>query len=376
MFFLFSLTAVALFLAYANGANDNFKGVATLLGSGTANYRTALVWGTFTTGLGSLAAFFLAQKLITAFSGRGWIPDSLVGAPAFSLAVLFAAALTVWLATRLGFPISTTHALIGGLAGVGGAAIGAVGAHKLWSDFFLPLLTSPAISAGATAIVYPLFKVLRERLNVREETCLCIGNEVLAVVPAGTASGQVSARVEVQSLPTLAVDTQVHCEQRYFGRVLGIDAKRILDIGHFLSAGLTGFARGLNDTPKIAAVLIGAGALSSAQTFVLIAAFMALGGLLQARRVAETLAHKITQMNDGQGFTANLVTSGIVVLASHFGWPVSTTHVSCGALFGLGFVTGQAHGASIRLILAAWVVTLPVASSLGALSFYVLRNVM
>jgi len=52
-----------LFLAYANGANDNFKGVATLFGSGTANYRRALAWATATTLLGSLTAVYLAEKL-------------------------------------------------------------------------------------------------------------------------------------------------------------------------------------------------------------------------------------------------------------------------------------------------------------------------
>lgn len=60
-----------LFLAYANGANDNFKGVATLYGSGTTTYKKALVWATLTTAIGSLTAVFLAKSLIVAFSGKG-----------------------------------------------------------------------------------------------------------------------------------------------------------------------------------------------------------------------------------------------------------------------------------------------------------------
>jgi PiT family inorganic phosphate transporter len=78
-------------------------------------------------------------------------------------------------------------------------------------------------------------------------------------------------------------------------------------------------------------------------------------------------------MNHGQGFTANLMTSLIVVGASRFGMPVSTTHVSCGALFGIGAVTGQARWATIGKILAAWVTTLPLGAALGAASYLSLR---
>ena len=73
-----------LLLAYSNGANDNFKGVATLFGSATTKYRTALAWGTGTTLAGSLAALLLAERLIHVFSGAGLVPDSLVGSPTTS----------------------------------------------------------------------------------------------------------------------------------------------------------------------------------------------------------------------------------------------------------------------------------------------------
>src|ERR1043165_5617811 len=64
------------FLAYSNGANDNFKGVASLFGSRTCNYRTAIGWATITTGAGSIAAIFLAQSLLKKFSGKGLVPDA------------------------------------------------------------------------------------------------------------------------------------------------------------------------------------------------------------------------------------------------------------------------------------------------------------
>ncbi|HEY8506586.1 MAG TPA: inorganic phosphate transporter, partial [Gemmataceae bacterium] len=107
------------FLAYTNGANDNFKGVATLFGSGTARYRTALLWATLTTLAGSLLALHFASGLVETFKGKGLVPDAITGSPRFLLAVSFGAAATVLLATRLGMPVSTTHALTGALVGAG-----------------------------------------------------------------------------------------------------------------------------------------------------------------------------------------------------------------------------------------------------------------
>src|SRR5205814_2391752 len=75
---------------------------------------------------------------------------------------------------------------------------------------------------------------------------------------------------------------------------------RTLDTLHFLSGGAVGFARGLNDTPKIAAMLLVAKALDIHWGLVAAAVAMAAGGLLNARRVAETMASKITNMNPGQ----------------------------------------------------------------------------
>src|SRR5438445_2311966 len=138
------LTAVLIsvvFLAYTNGANDNFKGVATLFGCGTARYRTALAWATVTTLAGSLAALYLAAGLVEAFSGKGLVPDAVARSPDFLLAVSSGAAVTVLLATRLGMPVSTTHALTGALIGAGlPAAHGDVRFAALGQMFVLPLL--------------------------------------------------------------------------------------------------------------------------------------------------------------------------------------------------------------------------------------------
>jgi PiT family inorganic phosphate transporter len=99
---------------------------------------------------------------------------------------------------------------------------------------------------------------------------------------------------------------------------------------------------------------------------------MAVGGILGARRVAETMGKKISRLSPGQGLTANLVTALMVLGASRLGLPVSTTHVSVGALFGIGTVNGTARLRIVLSILAAWVTTLPAGAALAALVYLVL----
>ena len=122
------------------------------------------------------------------------------------------------------------------------------------------------------------------------------------------------------------------------------------------------------------ALLLVGTALALRPAMVIIGAAIAVGGLLGARRVAETMSQKITAMSPIQGLSANLVTGLLVILASRLSLPVSTTHVSCGALFGIGMVTRTARWKTIAGILVAWVTTLPVAGLLGALCFLLLRR--
>lgn len=72
------LVIAVLVVAYANGANANFKGVASLFGSGTTSYRTAVNWAAVTTAAGCVAAMFLATSMLKAFSGKGLVPDALI----------------------------------------------------------------------------------------------------------------------------------------------------------------------------------------------------------------------------------------------------------------------------------------------------------
>ena len=95
--------------------------------------------------------------------------------------------------------------------------------------------------------------------------------------------------------------------------------------------------------------------------------------IIAAHRVAETMSKKISKMNDGQALTANLVTAALVIGASRIGVPVSTTHVSVGAITGAGLVNGSASPSVLSAILMSWLLTLPVAALIAGLVSCLLR---
>jgi PiT family inorganic phosphate transporter len=92
---------------------------------------------------------------------------------------------------------------------------------------------------------------------------------------------------------------------------------------------------------------------------------MAAGGILAARPVGETMGRKITRMTPGQGLIGNMTTSVLVIGASRFGLPVSTTHVSTGGIFGIAGANGPPRWRMIGEIGLAWATTLPLAAALA-----------
>lgn len=351
------------FLAYANGANDNFKGVASLFGSGTANFRQALVWATLATLAGSLAALFLAQTLLVKFSGKGLAPDELIHTLPSMIAVAGGAGMTVILATRYGFPISTTHALPGAMAGSTLLATsGNLNLTPLLNNFVLPLLLSPVVALLLAALFYRGLNTWISRRASDNDLCMCVENpDQLAL------AGNTNMRMTL--VPALSIDRQTACAERQAGLVFGFHADRLRDGLHFCSAGAVCFARGLNDTPKIAALLLLAPGFDLQWIIIAVATAMLLGGVFNARRVAETMSHNITTLTHDQGLSANLVTALLVIFASKLGMPVSTTHVSVGSLFGIGWVSGKAHRDVIASIALSWLLTLPCAAICAALIY-------
>ncbi|XZE45111.1 inorganic phosphate transporter [Pirellulaceae bacterium SH467] len=315
-----SLVAAVLFVAFTNGANANFKGVASLYASGLTTRRTALLWGTFTTWMGCVAAAFLASGLLAQFSGKGVVPNELVASPVFALAVALGGAVTSFLATRVGFPVSTTHALVGALAGAGlAAAPTRVEWGPLASSFLIPLVFSPFIAMGI-----------------------------------GYLACQVLAWTGLLNAPHSVWTDRLH----------------------FLSAGAASFARGLNDAPKMAALFLLLPDFSPLFAVLLVSIAMAAGGLLDSKNVAETLGKKLTTMEVNDGLVASLTTACLVISASWHSFPVSTTHVSVGSLAGIGAANKRLHQRKLVEIAMAWICTVPCGAILAAIAYTIVARLI
>jgi PiT family inorganic phosphate transporter len=366
---LITILLLVALLAFANGSNDNCKGVATLVGFGAASPRRALGWATVTTALGAAVSFWLAGGLVKSFSTGLFAAGTPLDAPFFA-AVLIGAVGWILFATFTGLPVSTTHAITGGLVGAGFVAF--AGGQLRWSElgskFALPLALSPLL---AMAIVYlcswPALMLVR-RFGGR---CVCV------VENAGIAED--CARASAVAVPAVSViaDTEETCAQA--SPLVAVSASATANAVHWASSGLVGFARGWNDAPKIAALgiatLAGAGvANGTAIAFAIVTVAMAVGGLVAGRRVLETLSRKVTPLPLAESLTASVVTASLVSAASWVGLPVSTTHVSTGAIVGAGVRNDprSVRWGKVGEIVLSWLVTLPVAALVAAVARYLI----
>ena len=245
--------AATLSLAYANGANDVSKAIATLVGAGVTDYRRAMRWGVLWTVSGAALSAVAARALVVTFSA-GFLARGVHIGPAAALAIVLGALGWVLLATRTGLPVSTTHALTGAIVGVGAmsSGVGGVAWSKLAQKIAWPLAASPLLA-------------------------VVLGLAALALVRA---------------VPGQAPLTPLH----------------------WLSSGAAGLARGLNDAPKI--VALGAGfAVATGHGAVplwlvlAVAVAMGAGSWAGGRRVTQTLAERVTRLDDREGLGANLATA-------------------------------------------------------------------
>src|SRR6059036_1545043 len=372
-----SLFLFVLALAYANGTNDVSKAIATLVGSGVANYRTAVIWGTIWTTVGAAASGVLAGAMLNTFS-TGLLQPGVAVPPALAGAVLVGAIAWVLVASRMGLPVSTTHALTGALVGAGLLAFGSHGLAwpAITQKIALPLLLSPVLALSLSLVLHPVIRFIAGRW---EGSCLC-------VMPASRALVSVDAHGNTRTLfqtsalgqPVVAVPSQ--CDRAGLqGLTVGLDSI------HWLSSGLASLARGANDTPKIMAMLLLGSAVASwpsvtvqLGTLAAVAFAMGLGSYIGGFRVTEVLAEKVTRMDHAEGLSANLTTSSLVLVSATMGLPVSTTHVSSSAIIGIGLLKGlrAVRWATVRDMVLAWLVTLPAAGLLAGLAYVILSQLL
>jgi inorganic phosphate transporter, PiT family len=359
------IASVLLFgLSFSNGANDVSKAIATLAGSGVTSIRMAIAWGSVWTVIGALSGILWGGAIIKNISESIYLENH---AFLFSAAMAAATAPILWvtLATWRKWPVSTTHSVVGGLVGTGLIAYGFYGIN--WETIFLkialPLLLSPIMAILLAWLLTPSLERMAKKLN---QFRLC-----LTPVPK-------IALVEVQNR---AVSTTIddciicHCDSPQAGITHGFNIS--VDNMHWLTSGMLAFSRGLNDSPKLVAIVLPFLLMYDSVPiwlFIWGALAMGMGSWMAGKNITEVLGFQLTRMNHEQGFSANLVSTILVIGASRYGMPVSTTHVSSSSIMGVGLVNQQGLNLkTVKSMLFAWLITVPV-SGLFATCIYLTIN--
>jgi inorganic phosphate transporter, PiT family len=322
---LWIVVATALAFDFTNGFHDTANAVATSISTRALRPRTAVGLAAV---LNFVGAFLSLEVAATVASG-------IVEADAVTPAIVFAGLVgaIAWnLATwYFGLPSSSSHALIGGVVG---AAFAAAGANAIVSGGLLDKVVLPALVAPVLAmLVAGLAVLIAYRIVARQHP---------GVVAQGFRYGQI------------------------------------------VSASLFSLSHGTNDAQKtmgvIALALVANGDLASGAdppTWVIVSAAtaIAVGTYAGGWRIIRTMGTRIIKMNPVQGFATEGAGSAVILSASHVGFPLSTTHVISGGIMGAGAARrlSAVRWGIAGNIVAAWVLTLPAAAAVGALTYGIVQ---
>jgi PiT family inorganic phosphate transporter len=316
------VVATALAFDFTNGFHDTANSVATSISTRALAPRTAV---TLAALLNFVGAFISVKVAATVANG-------IVDAEIVTTTVIFAGligAITWNLATwYFGLPSSSSHALIGGVVG---AAFAAEGAKAVLSEGLLEKVIVPALVAPVVAFLVAAIAIL--------------------------------------------------ITYRMVGRLAPGPVNRGYRRGQIVSASLLSLSHGTNDAQKtmgiITLALVAHGTLKGVDpeppTWVVVSAAtaIALGTYSGGWRIIRTMGSRIIKMDPAQGFAAQTGGSAVLLTAAHLGFPLSTTHSITGAVLGAGAakrVSAVRWGLAGNIFLA-WILTLPAAASVGALTY-------
>lgn len=361
MLVLFAMGLLFL-LAFANGSNDISKTVATLAGTRITSIHKAILWGTVWTSVGALAGLFWGAAIIKTILQSIFTDQGALNLPQ-SIAIALAPSLWVLLATWRKWPVSTTHAIVGGLVGIGLVTAGMDGIawHTTFNKIILPLLVSPVVAVMLAVIFAPILDRVASTIS-KTKVCFPAKPRLLLANVMG------NQFTDLDTDQCLLCDADDEAASVSPGFVLSVDQL------HWLTSGLLSFSRGLHDTPKLVAIvlplLLLGESIPAHWNFVIAAMAMGAGGFMIGNRVTEVLGFNVTRMTNAQGFSANLIATILVIGASRLGMPVSTTHVAASSIMGIGLTNGSGlNRDAVRSMIFAWVITAPVSGLFSVLIY-------
>ncbi len=402
---------LGLYMAFSIGANDVANAMGTSVGSRALTIRQAvLVAAVF-----EFAGAFLAGGHVTKTIRNGILDPVMMAADLDAtvygmLAALTAAGTWLLIASRLGWPVSTTHSIVGGIAGFGAVALGIEAVQ--WGELgriMASWVISPALSG---TLAFLIFTQIRRVILDREDPIARLRRwgpfyafAVLLVIGLVTLfKGLKNLQLDLELPEALLYSSLIALAgagaAAVFLRRVKVDpdadrdfhfatVERMFGALQILSACAVAFAHGSNDVANAIGPV--AAVVSVVQQGVLEATapvplwLLLVGGLgiviglsTMGLRVMATIGSRITELTPTRGYAAEFAAAITILLASRLAIPISTTHTLVGAVLGVGLARGigALDFRVVGTIALAWVVTIPIGAGLAIFFFYFYKGLL
>ena len=400
-----------LFMAWGIGANDVANAMATSVGSKALTIKQAILVAAVFEFLGAV----LAGGAVTETVRKGIVDTDLLAAtPELlvygMLAALLAAGTWLFIASKNGWPVSTTHSIIGAIVGFAAVGIGidAVQWGKV-GEIVISWIASPLIAGFIAYLIYQSV----QRLILRQDDPLEQAKRyvpvyiffaaftlTLVTILKGLKHVGLTISLRDSYILAIVIATVIALIGAFFIRRIKPDKKaekhqhfhtveRVFGVLMIVTACGMAFAHGSNDVANaigpLAAVISVAqsGVITAESTLPIWVLVLGGGGIViglatYGRHVIATVGEKITQLTPSRGFSAELAAATTVVIATGTGMPISTTHTLVGAVLGVGLARGI-EAIDLRVvgrIFASWVITIPAGAFLAIIFFFIFKTIL
>ena len=403
--------AFGLFMAWGIGANDVANAMATSVGSNALTIKQAII----VAAIFEFAGAVLAGGEVTSTIRKGIVDASLLEGQEElliygMLAALLAAGTWLLIASSKGWPVSTTHSIVGAI--VGFAAVG-IGVDAVQWGKVGTIVISWVVSPLTSGIIAFLIYMSVQRLILHQDDPLTKAKRyvpiyiffaaftiTLVTILKGLTHVGLNLNLRDSYLLAVAIAVAISLIGAYFISKIEPDKKaeksahfhtveRVFGVLMVITACGMAFAHGSNDVANaigpLAAVIGTAttGSISAQSTLPVWVLVIGGGGIViglatYGRHVIATVGKKITQLTPSRGFAAELAAATTIVIASGTGIPISTTHTLVGAVLGVGMARGieAIYLRVVGRILVSWVVTIPAGAFLAIIFFFIFKTVL
>jgi len=399
------------FMAWGIGANDVANAMGTSVGSGAVTIKHAIIIAAIFEFSGAL----LAGGEVTQTIRKGMIDtSSLAGTPELlvfgMLAALLAAAVWLLIASYYGWPVSTTHSIVGAIVGFAAVGIGmeAVKWGKV-GTIAMSWVISP-VTAGA--IAYVLFMSVQKLIidttdpfrNAKRYVPYYIFLVGFIITLVTMFKGLKHVGLEVSTFQSYLIAVLVGLgiagvSKVFINRIKHepsedkdfhyTNVEKVFAVLMIVTACAMAFAHGSNDVANavgpiaaVVGIVESGGAIAAKSALPIWILFLGgigivIGLVTYGQRVIATIGSNITELTPSRGFAATLAAATTVVVASGTGMPISTTHTLVGGVLGVGLARGigALNMRIIRTIFMSWVITLPAGAFLAIVFFYIMKGI-